>query len=107
MNTQFGDGINDSAIIMLAELILKRAGLKGLFVRTRPQALNIIRGVKLPPHRSQPHGIAPAVDKPSRCSRCRAPLHFGQPCKSNVNEHIECKQKRELYQKALDSLTYA
>ena len=109
MNTKFGDGIADSALIMLAELILKRAGLKGLFVHSRKQAISIIRGVKIP-QRNQPHGIKPAVDRPTPCNKCGAPVHFGQPCKAayhrNVNEHIECKQKRALYDRALASLVY-
>jgi hypothetical protein len=106
MTSQFGEGLPDSTIIMLAGLILKRAGLKGLSVGTRVRALQIIAGVKLAPSRSQPLGLTPAIDRPSLCQKCRAPLHYGEPCKANVNEHIECKQKRALYDKALASLVY-
>ena len=109
MNPQFGDGVADSALIMLAEQILKRAGLKGISVPSRKQAISIIRGVRIP-QRNQPHGIKPAVDKPTPCDKCGAPIHFGQPCKTayhrNVNEHIECPQRRALYDKALASLVY-
>jgi hypothetical protein len=102
------EGVADSPVIMLAELILKRAGLKGLFVQDRAQAIRIIRGVKPAPPRNQPLGIRSAVDKPTPCRTCGQPIHFGEPCKTvfhkNLDQHIECPKKKALFQNALNYL---
>lgn len=110
MDERYGLGVPDSALIMLAELILKRAGLKGLFVRDRQHAIKLIHGVKPAPHRTQPLGIKPAVDRPAPCRRCGAPVRYGEPCKTtfcrNLDEHINCKEREVLYKKAVESLGY-
>ena len=103
------EGVPDAPVIMLAELILKRAGLKGLFVHNREHAIRVIRGVKPAPHRTQPLGIRSAVDKPTPCHKCGQPMHYGEPCKtvfhSNLDEHIQCKEGlNALYASALDYL---
>jgi len=108
MNSTF-QGVKDAPVTVLAELILKRSGLKGLFVRDREHAIRIIRGVKPAPHRSTPLGIPSAVNKPTPCHKCGQPLHYGEPCKTvfhrNLDEHIQCKKKlNSLYQNALEYL---
>ena len=105
------EGVPDAPIIMLAELILKRAGLKGLLVQDRAQAIRIIRGVKPAPQRSQPLGIRSAVDKPTPCRVCGQPIHFGEPCKTtfqgNLDQHIECPKNKALYKEALEYLEFS
>jgi len=102
------EGVADAPVIMLAELVLKRAGLKGLFVQNREHAIRVIRGVKPAPHRTQPLNIRSAADRPTPCSKCGKPICYGDPCKTvfhkNLDQHIECKKTKALYKDALEYL---
>ena len=116
MDDRYGLGVPDSALIALAELILKLAGLKGLFVQNRHHAIKLIHGVKPAPPKTQPLGIKAAVDRPTPCRRCGAPVRYGELCKTtfcrnldehincNLDERINCKTRESLYKKAIESL---
>ena len=80
----------ESALIALAQLILKRARLS-LPCRNREQAVAIIRGIKPAPSRRQPLNINPCVPQ---CNVCHKPIPNGTLCDSTGRIHIECQEER-------------
>ena len=90
--------VPESALVMLAELILKRARMK-MAVTTVAQAIAVIRGVKAAPPRGSPP-MKPCVVSPviSHCRRCGKPLPIGEIVKDAFNgeseEHVECRKRQ-------------
>jgi hypothetical protein len=81
-----------SALVMLAQLHLKRAKLKSLPCTTREQAIAIIRGVRpAPPRHSKVH-IKPVYEL---CCVCYKPMVTGSPVDSLGRHHATCELKRE------------
>lgn len=81
--------IPTSALIMLANLILKRARLS-LLCGSRTQALSIVRGVRPAPSRHAGHGIRPHV-RITRCTACQGTIEHGSTCNADGNRHIDCE----------------
>lgn len=100
----YGFGVPDSALIMLAKLMLTRARLKGMQVTSRAQAISIIKGMRPAPKRTQPLTIQSAIGKvsvaceASFCSSCGKPLPTGSLCRTvwtlHTGEHINCEGRK-------------
>jgi hypothetical protein len=99
MDNQWGVGVPDSAIIMLARLMLTRIKLKGMKVTTRQDAIAIIKGLRPAVSKDTPLSavVKPVTDKPvveGRCSSCGKPLLRGSLCRTvwtmHDGEHIRC-----------------
>jgi hypothetical protein len=96
----WGTGAPDSAVIMLAQLMLKRAKLNGMKAEDRQGALAIIRGLRpaIAKTRALTSIVLSAVGKKARetsfCSSCGKPLPFGSLCRTlwtmNDGTHIKC-----------------
>jgi hypothetical protein len=93
---RYGDGVPDSALIMLAGLILQRVRLN-LPNATRTQALAIIKGVKTPPSKDKPLVKSTSFRRMSDpCSKCGKPVYYGEPCvcyEQKASTHIACVDK--------------
>jgi hypothetical protein len=81
--------IPESALIALAQLILKRAKLGSLPCTNREQAIAIIRGVRPAPPRTVKQYFKPYV---ALCSVCHEPLEVGSLCDSLGRTHIACQE---------------
>ena len=98
MDSTWGVGVPDSAVIMLAQLILKRAKLRGLPCQTRQQAIGIIKGCAPALTKTTPLNIPSAIGRKevelSRCIACGKPLPIGSVCRTlwttYEGEHIKC-----------------
>ena len=112
-------GVDDAAVIALAQLRLSRAGLK-IPCTTRQQAVNILRSVRPAIAKSTPLArvLRPCVMTHEACRTCNKPVPYGTPCKvcftGFIPEHINCRKpskKQEdaalakLYKKAIEQIT--
>lgn len=79
--------IYTSALLALAQLILKRAKLS-LPCTNREQAIAVIQGVRPAPPRTSKQVFKPYV---AVCSVCHSPLETGTLCDSLGRNHIECQ----------------
>jgi hypothetical protein len=96
----WGTGVSDSAVIMLAQLMLKRTKLGGMKVSDRRGALSIIRGLRPAVSKATPltsvmsSAIGKVAREMSRCSSCGKPLPAGSLCRTvwsiRGGEHIKC-----------------
>lgn len=103
MSVKWGDGVPDTAIIMLAALILKRARVK-LPNETRAQAIAIIKGVR-PVSKTKPIAFRRLS---SPCTKCGLPIYAGEPCQGCATakeRHIDCKKTQALYESCMDYVT--
>jgi hypothetical protein len=100
MTDPWGQGVPDSAIIMLARLMLTRIKLSGMKVTTRQDATAIVKGLRPAVSKATPltSVMQSAVGKKalelSRCSACGKPLQIGELCRTvwtmYDGEHIKC-----------------
>lgn len=88
--------IPSSALVALAQLILKRTRLS-LLVTNREQAIRVIQGVRPAPPRRAPLHIKTYVPV---CFVCRKPLPNGTLCDSLGRTHIDCQGDRYEIRKA-------
>jgi hypothetical protein len=95
----WGVGVPDSPVILLAQLMLKRSKLGGMHVSDRRGALSIIKGLRAPVSKSIPltDVIQSAIGKiarEDRCSSCGKPLPRGSLCRTlwtlHDGTHIKC-----------------
>ena len=102
MNSQWGVGVPDSAIIMLAQVMLKRMRLTGVRADTRQAAIAVIKGMRTVSKATPLIDVIPsAIGKAPRvtnlCSSCGKPLQIGQLCRTlwtmYDGEHIQCEGK--------------
>lgn len=101
MDNQWGAGIPDSAIIMLAGLIMKRCRMSVPVKMERAWAISIIKGLRPAISKKTPltDVIQSAIGKPARelslCSACGKSLPIGSLCRtiwtSSQGEHIKCE----------------
>lgn len=103
MSVKYGDGVPDSALIMLAAQILKRVRLN-LPNNTREQAIAIIKGVK--PAASKLKPMSTSFRRlSSPCSKCGLPIYAGEPCQGCATakeRHINCKKTQALYDTCME-----
>ena len=100
MDDQWGVGVPDSAVIMLAQTMLKRLKLSGMRVTTRQDAIAVIKGLRRPVSKATPLTslIPSAIGKKARelgtCSSCGKPLLIGSLCRTvwtmYDGDHINC-----------------
>jgi hypothetical protein len=98
MSKQWGDGVPDSAVVMLAQQILRRARLS-MPCTTREQALRVIKGVKPAPAKSAPLKLSERP-KGDPCLKCGQPIPTGTICRcygTNWAEHVICPTKKKLF----------
>ena len=99
IKVQFGEGIADSAILALAQLIINRARLTVMSANTREQALSIIRSLRPAPSMRVPLSVLVKsathipVHPDEFCLSCGQPLPFGSLCHTlrlGGGTHISC-----------------
>jgi hypothetical protein len=100
MTGNWGEGVPDSAIVMLAQAMLTRIKLHGMKVDTRRAAIAIIKGLRPAVRKDIPltkviqSAIGKAALPPSLCSACGKPLPYGSLCRTlwttYDGEHIQC-----------------
>ena len=83
----------ESALVALAQLVLKRAHLS-LLCSNAEQAIRIIRGVRPAPPRKAKLHIKPVYDL---CCVCYKPMVTGTPCDSLGRRHAHCEAKDETH----------
>jgi hypothetical protein len=100
MTDCWGVGVPDSAIVMLAQMMLTRMKLNGMRVDNRQDAIAVIKGLRtvsrVPPLTSI---MKSAIGKKARetgfCTSCGKPLQVGELCRTvwtaNDGEHIKCE----------------
>jgi hypothetical protein len=101
---KYGDGVPDSALIMLAAQILKRVRLS-LPNETREQALAIIKGVRPAASKNKPIAARAFRRLSSPCTKCGLPIYAGEPClgcATAKERHIDCKKTEALYRTCVD-----
>ena len=100
MTSNWGEGVPDSAIIMLAQAMLSRVKLHGMKVDTRKAAIAIIKGMRPAVSKAIPltavihSAIGKVALPPSLCSACGKALPYGSLCRTiwttYDGEHIQC-----------------
>ena len=101
MDERWGVGVPDSAIVALAQLMLKRSKLRGMKVSTRQNAIGLIKGLRPAISKATPltSVVQSAIGKKAKeidsvCTSCGKPLPFGSLCrtlwKTYEGEHIQC-----------------
>ena len=103
MDNRWGVGVPDSAVVMLAVLMLKRIRLHGMKVDNRQDALAVIKGLRpavskrTPLSAVVPSAIGKTAREVSRCSSCGKALQTGSLCRTvwtaYDGEHIRCEGK--------------
>ena len=84
--------IPTSALVALAQLVLKRAKLSSIPVETREQALRVLQGVRPAPPRKSKINVKPVYDM---CCVCYKPMVTGTPVDSLGRRHAHCELKGE------------
>jgi hypothetical protein len=82
--------IPTSALVALAQLVLKRAKLSSIPVETREQAIRVLQGVRPAPPRKSKINVKPVY---ALCCVCFKPLVTGTLVDPTGTHHIQCEVK--------------